>query len=140
MTSAEAAVERVDRYLTLCEQRRLDEAADLLAPGARLVFPGGVVFTDLPSMVAAAAQRYLQVGKPDRRWFTGAAGGSGATTVTCLGTLSGRWLDGRTFSGVRFVDVFVLDGDLIAEQHVFNDLAIAASDAAAHRTTLETTS
>lgn len=138
--SSTAAVERIDRYLTLCEQRRLDEAATLLAPGARLVFPGGVEFTDLPSMVAAAATRYLQVEKPERRWFTGSAGGSGATTVTCLGTLSGRWLDGRTFSGVRFVDVFVLDGDLIAEQHVFNDLAIAASDAAASQNPLEKTS
>ncbi|RTL69678.1 MAG: hypothetical protein EKK42_06090 [Pseudonocardiaceae bacterium] len=127
--SSAAAVERVDAYLTLCEQRRLDEAAAHLAPGARLVFPGGVVHTDLPSMVAAAKGRYLQVGKPERRYLAG-SDGSGATTVTCLGTLSGRWLDGTSFSGIRFVDVFVFDGELIAEQHVFNDLSIAAADAA----------
>ncbi|AEA26352.1 hypothetical protein ACFQ34_20960 [Pseudonocardia benzenivorans] len=126
---AVTAVERVDTYLTLCEQRRLDEAAAHLAPGARLVFPGGVVFTDLPSMVAAAKGRYLQVGKPERRYLAG-SDGSGATTVTCLGTLSGRWLDGTSFSGIRFVDVFVFDGDRIAEQHVFNDLSIAATAAA----------
>ncbi|MGD9988909.1 hypothetical protein [Pseudonocardia sp.] len=135
---AAAATATVDEYLTLCEQRRLDEAATLLAPGARLVFPGGVVHTDLPSMVAAAAGRYLQVGKPQRRYLAG-ADGSGATTVTCLGTLSGRWLDGTSFSGIRFVDVFVFDGDRIAEQHVFNDLSIAAADAASP-IPLETTS
>ncbi|GAA1866628.1 hypothetical protein GCM10009836_53790 [Pseudonocardia ailaonensis] len=117
----------VDRYLQLCERRELAAAGALLTDDARLVFPGaegGTVHHDLPSVVAASAGLYRRVGKPERHYAV--ATGGGPTVVTCRGTLAGEWLDGSPFSGIRFVDVFVLDGDRIAEQHVYNDLALAA--------------
>ncbi|MFK7854887.1 MAG: hypothetical protein AB8B79_12265, partial [Granulosicoccus sp.] len=45
------------------------------------------------------------------------------TVVYCHGTLSGVWTDSSTFSGIRFVDRFVLSGGLIQSQYVWNDLA-----------------
>ncbi len=45
--------------------------------------------------------------------------------VFCRGTLSGEWLDGSSFEGVRFVDRFELINRMIARQDVWNDLAEA---------------
>lgn len=129
-----AASALVDRYLRLCEDRELDEASALLAPGARLVFPGNRVHSSLPEMAAASTMRYRWVRKERERYFEGVAGG-GLATVTSLGTLYGEDLAGRPFSDVRYVDVFVLRDGLIVEQHVYNDLAlagIAASPPAEH--------
>ncbi|TDD39032.1 hypothetical protein E1287_04285 [Actinomadura sp. KC06] len=142
-----AASALIDRYLQLCEDRRLDEAGALLTPGARLVFPGNRVYATLPEMAAASAGRYRWVRKERERYFEGTTNGGangsgdggsngggaiggGALTVTSLGTLYGEDLTGRPFSGVRYVDVFVLRDGLIAEQHVYNDLAVAGIGAA----------
>ncbi|WP_326641703.1 nuclear transport factor 2 family protein [Streptosporangium sp. NBC_01755] len=118
------AAKLVDHYLRLCEDRDLDEAARLLAPGVRLVFPGDLVFTSLPEMVAGAGGRYLWVRKNRERYFEG-EGDDDATVVTSLGTLYGEDLAGAPFSGIRYVDVFVIRDGLIAEQHVYNDLTEA---------------
>jgi hypothetical protein len=41
--------------------------------------------------------------------------------VYVLGTLHGRWLDGRTFEGIRFVDRFEIRDGKIRSQEVWND-------------------
>jgi hypothetical protein len=43
--------------------------------------------------------------------------------VYCHGTLEGCWLDGTAFSGVRFIDRFLVQGGLLVSQDVWNDLA-----------------
>ncbi|ROO88284.1 SnoaL-like protein [Actinocorallia herbida] len=111
----------VDRYLQLCEDRALDEATALLAPGARIVFPGGRVHTSLHQMAGAASGHYTWVRKHRERYFEG-TGADGAVVVTSLGSLYGEDLDGAPFSGIRYADVFVLRDGLIVEQNVFNDL------------------
>ncbi|MGW4420663.1 nuclear transport factor 2 family protein [Streptosporangium sp. NPDC004631] len=121
--TGETGAELVDRYLQLCEDRDLEEAARLLAPDVRMVFPGGRVFASLPEMVAGAGGRYRWVRKRRERYFEGAAGD--ATVVTSLGTLYGEDLTGDPFSGVRYVDVFVIHDGLITEQNVYNDLTEA---------------
>lgn len=113
----------VDDYLQLCEDRRLDEAATYLAEGARLVFPGRRVFADLASMVEHGAGRYEGLRKNRTDFVTGTRHGDGATVCISSGTLEGRTLDGATFSGIRYVDMFVLKDGLICEQQVWNDLA-----------------
>ncbi|WP_234997437.1 nuclear transport factor 2 family protein [Pseudonocardia thermophila] len=130
----------MDRYLDLCEERRLDEAGAILTEDARLVFPGGVEYRDLAAMVADARTRYRWARKPVRDYVVAPGEAPGRSIVICRGTLTGEWLDGSPFSGVRFVDIFVLRGDRIAEQHVYNDLAVvAAMDTANHHEdTLET--
>ncbi|MFJ6567721.1 nuclear transport factor 2 family protein [Streptomyces sp. NPDC091292] len=112
----------VDRYLQLCEDRDLDEAGKLLAPAARLVFPGGAAYGSLPDMVAGQRGRYQWVRKRRDRYFDGSTP-DGLVTVTSLGTLYGQDRDGEPFEGIRYADVFVLRDGLIAEQHIYNDLA-----------------
>ncbi|MBO4205678.1 nuclear transport factor 2 family protein [Micromonospora echinofusca] len=119
------AVRLVDHYLQLCEDRRLDEAGRFLAPQARLVFPAGREYSSLAQMAAGSAGTYRWVRKHRDRYLVGDA--EGRVSVTSLGRLYGEWLDGTSFDGIRYADVFVLDDGLIAEQHVYNDLALVAS-------------
>jgi hypothetical protein len=125
MTAADAA-RLVDRYLQLCEDRRLDEASRYLAPEVRFVFPGGKEFGSLAEMVEDSKSRYRWVRKNRKRCFVGSPAersNDAEVTVTSLGMLYGEDLAGNSFSAIRYVDVFVLRDGRIAEQHVYNDLA-----------------
>ncbi len=107
-------------FLRAMARRDLDAARRFLGPDFTMTFPGGHRFTALEELVAWAGQRYRSIDKgyegfdvaPDRD----------AVSVYCFGTLSGVWLDGTAFSGIRFIDRFVVrDGKLI-DQKVWNDL------------------
>ncbi|OON27896.1 SnoaL-like domain-containing protein [Micromonospora haikouensis] len=115
----------VDHYLQLCEDRDLDRAGRLLAPGALIVFPGGRRFASLPELASASTGTYRWVRKHRDRYLVGAA--ADGVSVTSLGRLYGQWPDGEPFDGIRYADVFVLRDGLIVEQHVYNDLAIAVA-------------
>lgn len=120
-------VNKADTYLQLCEERKLDEAAVYLAPGAVLTFPGPVRFTSLPDMVADAAKRYRKVRKARTTFVAGHRVSDGSPVVTSMGTLDGTALDGTEFLNVRYSDMFVFRDGLIAEQYVFNDLSETGS-------------
>ncbi len=45
------------------------------------------------------------------------------TIVYVFGTLQGESLSGRPFSGIRFIDRFVLRNGKIVDQRVWNDMA-----------------
>lgn len=116
-------VEKVDSFLRLCEERRLEEAAAHLTPDAIMVFPGETRFHTLAEMVAAAGPRYRELRKQRTDYWVGTRVSDGSRTVVSRGTLHGVGADGRRFDAVRYTDLFVFRGGLIAEQHVFNDLA-----------------
>jgi phenylpyruvate tautomerase PptA (4-oxalocrotonate tautomerase family) len=111
----------VERYLTLMENRALDEARTLLHPDFEMVFPGDQRFRDFDSLIAWAKPRYRWVRKRFQRFDAGPA--EDGVAVTCFGTLYGERHDGTTFEGVRYVDWFLLKGGLIARQEVWNDMA-----------------
>ena len=113
----------IDAYLQLNEDRDLDGASAFLAPGATLHWPGGVIYGGLREMVAAAAGRYRWVRKHRDQYAVG-SDPSGRTVVTSRGRLYGENLHGVPFDDVRYVDVFVLDGGRIIEQHVWNDFPL----------------
>ncbi|KAB2977624.1 hypothetical protein F8R89_00830 [Streptomyces sp. SS1-1] len=114
--------ETIDRYLQFCEDRELEKAQEMLADSPRIVFPTGAEYGSLPEMVADQRGRYQWVRKHRDLFYEGRTP-DGLVTVTSLGTLYGEDMEGRPFEGVRYVDVFVLRDGLIAEQHVYNDLA-----------------
>ena len=121
MESAEITI--VDDYLRLCEERNLDAAAKFLADDAKMTFPGGVVFTNLPAMVADAAQRYPRVQKHRTEFIVGNRASDGETVCISTGTLDGETLWGTSFTGVRYLDMFIIRDGLIHEQYVWNDLS-----------------
>lgn len=118
----DAAMALVDRYLRLCQDRQLADASAMLMDDPVLIFPGGVRHVDLDALVADAATRYRWVRKT--RLHTAAGrDDQGRQVVSHQGVLSGRNLHDLPFEDVRYLDLFILHGDRIAEQHVFNDLA-----------------
>lgn len=119
--AARAAIALVEAYLAASAARDHASADALLAPGARLVFPGGVRLSSSAEIAAWGAGRYRRIGKTGQK-ATALPDGS---MVFVEGTLFGEDLDGQVFSGVRFVDRFRLSGGRIVEQQVWNDLAEA---------------
>ncbi|MDQ7843429.1 MAG: nuclear transport factor 2 family protein [Armatimonadota bacterium] len=113
-------LEVVRRYLKACEERHLEEAQRYLAPGAVLVFPGGR-YTSVAEMAAGAARRYRWAKKADDAWDV-AVRPDGTAVVVTTGTLYGENLHGVPFEGVRYIDRFVVRGERILRQEVWNDL------------------
>ena len=114
------AEEIVRQYLTAMERRDLAAAKALLAPGFFMLFPGGRRFDTLEALVGWARERYRSARKTYERFD--AAGDA----VYCFGTLYGEWLDGKPYSGIRFIDRFTVRDGKLVDQMVWNDLAEVA--------------
>ncbi len=119
--AAKAAQGLVEAYLAASGARDHAAADAFLAPGAKLVFPGGARFSSSAEIAEWAAQRYRRIGKTGVRSFASPDG----ARVYVEGALFGQDLDGQVFSGVRFIDRFTIAGGRIVEQQVWNDLAEA---------------
>jgi hypothetical protein len=111
-------------FLELLGQRRFAEANRYLAPGCRMVFPGGVELTDCTALEQRAAI-YRRVDKVFERFDE--IGTAQGAIVYNFGTLQGEWPDGAPFAGVRYIDRFVVRNGRIIDQRVWNDLCLAAA-------------
>ena len=121
MNDPAGAIATVEKFLRLLEARNLDEAAAYLAPGVTITFPGGRRFSNLGEQVASSAGRFRAVRKVFEKFDAVADGDQ--VIVYIFGTLEGEALDGSPFSGVRFIDRFVLVAGRIIDQKVWNDMA-----------------
>jgi ketosteroid isomerase-like protein len=117
----EEAVNLVTHFLRRMEARDLDGAERLMAPGAKIIFPGGKQFSSQREMVEASSDRYQWVKKKFEQIDAHHEGDAGIVYV--IGTLYGVNQQGVSFSNVRFIDRFVLRNGLIYQQDVWNDLA-----------------
>ena len=108
-------------YLTAMEARDLDRATGWLSDDFEMVFPGTHPMKSLEDLINWAKGRYRFVRKTYDNVDAFQSGG--AAVVYTAGTLSGEWLDGTTFDGIRFIDRFEVKGGEIARQDVWNDIA-----------------
>lgn len=120
---AEEAINLVKQFLQLMEARDLAAAEALMSPQASITFPGDKRFASQSEMVAASRDRYQWV----KKTFDHAEAliGEKCQIVYVMGTLYGVNRHGVSFSGVRYIDRFVLREGLIIQQDVWNDLAEA---------------
>ena len=114
-------VNLVKRFLRTMEARDLDSAEAMMAPGAKITFPGGKEFSSQREMVTSSRGRYQWVKKS----FDGidVMQVDGVDVVYVIGTLYGVNKYGVSFSNVRYIDRFVVKNGLIDQQDVWNDLA-----------------
>lgn len=110
-------------FLTLFAERRYAEANAFLAPGCSMLFPGGTVFTDCRDLPKRANAIYRWVKKDFERVDEFAT--PEGTIVYNYGGLRGEWADGTPFSGIRYIDRFLIRDARIVDQKVWNDLAVA---------------
>lgn len=115
------ASELVQTFLNALQNRDMDAAQALLHSDFCMCFPGGVVMHALQELVNWAQQRYTQITKHYERFEESWQGD--VTVVFCHGRLQGRWLNGDTFDGIRFIDRIEVRDGLITRQDVWNDLA-----------------
>lgn len=124
MSGGAKAIALVDRYLQHCEDRELDSASALWAPGPVLLeFPGAVVYHSLQELVEASRLQYSWVRK--NRDEYAASVSEGQVTVTSVGRLYGENLHGIAFEDVRYIDVFTIVEAGIRSQRVWNDLSVS---------------
>lgn len=120
------ATRLVQSYLDAMQARDLPQAKKMLAPGFQMVFPGGVRLESLEALVEWSKPRYQFVQKTYEHYDEAAGDQPGESVVYCFGTLSGQWLDGRPFAGIRFVDRFEVRDGQLADQKVWNDMGAQA--------------
>lgn len=111
----------VREFLQTMEARDLEGAKSFLADGFSMTFPGDSRFSELEELVGWSKERYRSVRKTYQQ-FDEAVGPEG-TAVYCFGTLSGVWLDGSEFDGIRFIDRFLVVDGRLTDQLVWNDMA-----------------
>ncbi len=111
----------VKRFLRAMEARDLETAEALMAPGARITFPGNKVFSSQREMVEASRGRYQWVKKTFDQVDAFAV--DDGQVVYVMGTLYGVNRHGVSFSDVRYIDRFLLKDGHIVQQDVWNDLA-----------------
>ncbi len=123
---SKSATQLVRQYLDAMQARDLPRARTLLGPGFRMTFPGAVQLDSLEALIEWSKPRYQFVSK-SYEGFDEICTPDGSPTseriVYCFGTLSGRWNNGQDFSGIRFIDRFVVLDGLLADQRVWNDMA-----------------
>lgn len=117
------ATEFIQQFLRLMEARDLEAASTMFSPDARIVFPGGKIYASQAEMVAAAKGRYQWVKKTFERVDVLAPSDSEEIVVYVTGTLYGVNRHNIEFSGIRYIDRFVIDNGVIVSQEVWNDLA-----------------
>jgi len=113
--------ETVRAFLDAMAARDLGAAAGFLGDGFEMHFPGAAPMVHLAELIDWARARYRDIAKTYAGFDACPAGDE--TVVYCRGTLSGHWLDGAPFDGIRFIDRFEIRGGLIVRQDVWNDLA-----------------
>ncbi len=111
----------VATYLRTMEARDLDGARAMLAPGFHMTFPGNRQYSKLEDLVEGSKGRYRNVRKVFER-FDEAETPEG-TAIYSIGTLTGEWPDGTPFSGIRYLDRFLMRDGKFVETRVWNDMA-----------------
>ncbi len=111
----------VATYLRTMEARDFDTARTMLAPDFEMLFPGARRYTKLEDLAAFSKSRYTGTSKTFERFEV--AETPDGTVVFSIGTLQGKWLDESPYSGIRYIDRFLIRGGKFAEQWVWNDMA-----------------
>ena len=120
MTPLDTARQPIDQFIQAVNASDAEAAQRCLAPGARLVFPGPVVFERVADFLALSAPRYQWV-----RYTYGAmelAHTEGPTVVYAQGSVAGVFANGTPFDEVRYIDRFEIRDGLVLSKEVWSDM------------------
>ncbi|WP_171127126.1 MULTISPECIES: tautomerase family protein [unclassified Ruegeria] len=112
----------VRAFLSDMGEGTVESARKRLSPDFVMQFPGTAPMRDIEDLRSWEANRYRRIAKT-YDGFDAMQSDGDAAIVYCRGTLSGEWTDGSPFEGIRFIDRFEIQNDLITRQDVWNDIA-----------------
>ena len=112
----------VQSFLSAMEAREIDVAQAMLGEEFVMNFPAAPPMHTLQELIDWAKPRYRFV-KKTYEGYDAMQGVGDQAIVYCRGTLSGEWLDGAAFAGIRFIDRFEITDGKITCQDVWNDIA-----------------
>jgi ketosteroid isomerase-like protein len=120
-TERAIAIDVVRDFLDALGRRDLEAARAVLAPGFVMTVSGNHQFRRLEDFTAFSATR----NGPVRKSIDGLEASEAPTgiAVYAMGTMTGTWLDGTPFQGIRYCDRFVLRDGRIVEMQVWSDMA-----------------
>jgi ketosteroid isomerase-like protein len=119
--AVELARQVASDFFAAMSARDLPRLQTLLAPDFVMTVSGNQRFSRLEDFFAHSRARQGAVRKHVEGFDVGVDGDS--AVVYSFGTMSGTWLDGSAFQGVRFIDRFGLQHGLISTLDVFSDMA-----------------
>ncbi|MFV0573986.1 MAG: nuclear transport factor 2 family protein [Vibrio sp.] len=114
-------IELIQEFLTYSMKPDPEKAATYMASDVEIIFTGKRCMAHAGEITAFNASRYKWV-KKDLGQFDCVVNDDHAI-VYSNGTLYGEWLDGRPFSGNRFIDRFEIRNGKITKMEVWNDSA-----------------
>lgn len=121
MKHVNPAVQVVIDFLDASMKPDPQKAATYMADDVSITFTGGRAMPSARDITAFNAGRYAWVKKDVGRFDW--AEHADHTVVYSNGTLYGEWLDGRSFSGNRYLDRFEVRDGKITRMDVWNDSA-----------------
>lgn len=117
------AAQLVEHYLRILMIPDPEGARRFIAPGLEITFTGARKMGDPAECAAFNRTRYRVVRKRFEHTHTVEGATAREAIVYQTGTLEGEWLDGEPFSGIRYVDRYVVRDGLIVRMEVWNDTA-----------------
>ena len=110
----------VEEFFDRMEDDRRETVGELFTEDAVVTLPGATFEgpTAATEFLDFLAPRYEWAGKEFDRWI------EAGETVVSIGTLYGVDNDGDEFHGVRYVDVYEVEGDKIRRLDIWNALAV----------------
>lgn len=121
MKETNQAVEIVKAFLEASMKPDPITAATYMSQNVRITFTGGREMPSTQDITAFNASRYAWVKKALGQFDW--TDREDHTVVYSNGTLYGEWLNGRSFSGNRYLDRFEVSDGKIVRMDVWNDSA-----------------
>lgn len=116
-----AAIDLVRQWFDAVNQGEPAVAIGLMSSPTAITVSGGHRFTRLEDFMVFATKRYARVRKQVEAFE--ACEAAGGVAVYARGRMSGSWLDGTAFEGVRWCDRFLVEQALIVDLQTWSDLA-----------------
>lgn len=120
-TERAVALDLVRDFMDALGRRDFAVAKALLGPDFRMTVSGNHVFRTLEAFSEFSRGRNGAVRKHSATLE--ATESATGVAVYISGTMSGAWLDGSTFTDVRFIDRFLLVDGRIVDMQVWSDMA-----------------
>ena len=117
----ESPVTVVKSFLDAMRRRDFAAMEKLMAPEFKMTVSGSSVFKHPREFAAQSGKRQKSARKTTDRYDEIPTVDGGV--VFAMGSMAGEWLNGTTYSGVRYIDRFEVKHGKIVDMNVWSDMS-----------------